>query len=540
MQTATNGSPFPAMVTRPTLPLGRAGGCIPAELPVLPTELWVGEELRTDHLLDAKVDEPVHWLPDSAPRDVLQGVPRTCTMKSDQLRTPARRLIMYRDVGRMWRSGNMDAYSCNTDSSSPRGGRLSDQFPGVLGAHQLNYVVNRGALGTYLLCVGITLLPTPFHPQYKHTSKNTRSFHSVKEVRESTLGRHMIEVFGEPVETEHICYMNNLPVARVMRDGAGETMRARTDAEALNPSRCDLVERLTSSAQASVPEVFGSDTFTDSGGVGARRVYHGSCQLACDMLVGSRHSRSCSHEDYPLQAPSIIVVARGRKIVWVAPGSFSQLLRSPACSMRQGKLLLDSMYNVTPSSLEDLVKEFGGAIYELGPGDGAVVPPGCVHAAYNTEPCLSINWTVCSQDQWAACLTTTSLTCLQTRKYGFRALARERLPQGSDTDIEALAADLEQKAESVAGSTDSVLGCHHFDRGFTSWIGHRLASDMSIVAAQKRGYMAASSRVAMVVALLRGDVPGLDGLLVTGPSAKWRKGMLALAGVSAKKRTHGS
>ncbi|EFJ42080.1 hypothetical protein VOLCADRAFT_97814 [Volvox carteri f. nagariensis] len=264
-------------------------------------------------------------------------------------------------------------------------------------------------------------------------------------------------------------------------------VRACTDAEALNPSRCDLVERLTSSVQASVPEVFGSDTFTDSGGVGAHHVYHGSCQLACDMLVGSRHSRSCSHEDYPLQAPSVIIVAWGRKIVWVAPGSFSQLLCSPACSMRQGKLLLDSMYNITPSSLEDLVKEFGGAIYELGPGDGTVVPPGCVHAAYNTEPCLSINvnWMFCSQDQWAACLTATSLTCLQTRKYGFRALARERLPQGSDTDIEALAADLEQKVKSVAGSTDSVLGCHHFDRGFTSWIGDRLASHMSIVAAQK-------------------------------------------------------
>ncbi|KAG2427686.1 hypothetical protein HXX76_012335 [Chlamydomonas incerta] len=80
-------------------------------------------------------------------------------------------------------------------------------------------------------------------------------------------------------------------------------------------------------------------------------------------------------------------------MLWVAPGGFSDLLEG--CTKKKDlDLLVNSMRSVNPDTLRQLHEVFGGELMTLGPGMGGVAPPRSVHAAYNTKPTLSINYTL--------------------------------------------------------------------------------------------------------------------------------------------------
>lgn len=149
----------------------------------------------------------------------------------------------------------------------------------------------------------------------------------------------------------------------------------------------------------------------------------------------------------------------GEKMFWTAPGSFRQLLEG--CTKKADMdLLLTSMRLITPAILKQLHAAFGGHLVTLGPGMGAVAQPRCVHAACNLEPTMSINYTLCSQAQWAACVHATALGAAEKRVADARAFVMElwekrrnsTLAKGEGEGDEEGEGESESKGEGGSGS----------------------------------------------------------------------------------------
>lgn len=296
--------------------------------------------------------------------------------------------------------------------------------------------------------------------------------------------------------------------------------------EALNLDRCYVVETMTRHLREHHQELFGSDTLSSSEGVGLANLYQGSTKMVCDVLAGTRGSISGSHEDYPLQAPSVIIVLTGRKLLWIAPGPFRQLLSG--CKKAAADLLYRSLCTIDEDILQRLHASFGGQLLELVPGEGAVVPPCRVHAAFNLEPSISVNYTICSQDQWADTLECTVLMIVQHRREAARKAAEMEVKHGGASGS-VPGADVSAKAEALlktatdTGGRNSFPGCVvMFNRGFAEWVEQRIHQDAANVNIDDK----ALGRLGRVARLLSPG-GGLDSLLSTGADAKWRKRMLS-------------
>lgn len=303
--------------------------------------------------------------------------------------------------------------------------------------------------------------------------------------------------------------------------------RPTSHVEARNPNRSHVVEAMSKQLREHHPQLFGSDTLSSTDGVGVEGLYHGTTKLGCDVLVGSRGSISGSHEDYPLQAPSIIIVITGRKLVWIAPGPFRQLLSDRSCNKASADLLYRSLCTIDKDILHRLHTSFGGQLLELVPGEGAVVPPCRVHAAFNLEPTISVNYTVCSQDQWADTVEcTVKINLEHRREAAFKAAAKDQESAGGSVPE----ADLSSKAEALLKTTTETGGRHSFEGcivmfnyGFTNWVEERIKQD----AANFNNDDKALDRLGRAARMLASG-GGLDSVLSTGADAKWRKRMLSV------------
>lgn len=195
----------------------------------------------------------------------------------------------------------------------------------------------------------------------------------------------------------------------------------------------------------------------------------------------ARGSLSGSHEDYPFAAPSSILVVEGRKLLWVADGSFRQLVGK--ANRDHVKLLRQSMVGVTAETLSDLQRVFGGKLFELKPGDVGVVPPFRVHAAINLDPTISINYTTCSQRQWASSLAAT--VTMGTEVRWIHACEEAEEAAGSvrynKEALETAADGLLKKALKRAGRQQVGGYSAPFDKGFVSWIEYRISADLALL-----------------------------------------------------------
>lgn len=254
-----------------------------------------------------------------------------------------------------------------------------------------------------------------------------------------------------------------------------------------------------------------------------------------------RGSISGSHEDYPFQAPSVIVVSCGRKLLWVAPGPFRQLISHKRCTKTSAELLYRSMCVVTPEILQRLHDNFSGHLLEVSAGEGAVVPPCRVHAVYNMQPTISINYTVCSQEQWAHSFEATVLIGIQHRKELARKAALEEL-QGTGASSSVGVAEVSARADALlklatdTGGRKSFDGCVvMFNRGWTDWVEERIRQDVAAMnlgvgGVQYEKVLKIKERLSRVAKLLLASGGGMDTLLATGADAKWGKRMLQFLG----------
>jgi hypothetical protein len=139
---------------------------------------------------------------------------------------------------------------------------------------------------------------------------------------------------------------------------------------------------------------------------------------------------------------------------------------------------------VTVPILEKLRSTFGGHLHELRAGDVGLVPACRVHAALNIEPTLSINFTVCSQEQWVACVCATAATHRERLEGAARLAAAEELTlKSGDSNVspEAVLARsqaLMHQARTSSGR-ETFIGCiTPFDRGWVHWIDARVRADV--------------------------------------------------------------
>ncbi|GFR48755.1 hypothetical protein Agub_g10572, partial [Astrephomene gubernaculifera] len=372
-----------------------------------------------------------------------------------------------------------------------------------------------------------------------------RAVHSVKEIRDAPLHQHLAEVTGS-IDDGLIRYCGNLTLVHALRYGGGATQGPISDAEALNPGRSERAERFARALRASLPHLFATDTYLDRAGVGATEVYHGLNTAVCDMLAGSKGSLTGSHEDYPMAAPSVIVVLKGHKLVWIAPGSFRTLIENPKYKKADIDLLVRSMSTVDPALLASLCSVFGGEVLELRDNEVGVVPPCCVHAAYNVDATVSVNYTVCSQAQWLACVQATALTCQEERAAAAAAAAAKLVGSKDEGLVQESAQRLLRRAAETGGS-ESFEGCVVlFNKGYIAWMENRIRAEVAVAKAlqKEEGGIArmgegltalykrrldSTVRIATIRSLLE-DGGGVNSLLATGATVQWRQKMCSLLG----------
>ena len=212
----------------------------------------------------------------------------------------------------------------------------------------------------------------------------------------------------------------------------------------------------------------------------------------------------------------------GRKLLWVADGPFQQLA-GEARQEAHRDLLFRSMGRVTCKLLSDLHGAFGGSLFELEPGDVGVVPPFRVHAAYNIEPTISINFTTCSQQQWAYSVAASVRMGIEVRIFYAREEAKTEDGEADEAALKAAAQSLLVQASAKAGRQQVGAYSAPFNKGFVSWIEQRISADIKLLNRDKVQAVAAMSRLTLVSRLLSGT--GLDTVLSTGASMKWRKKM---------------
>jgi len=112
----------------------------------------------------------------------------------------------------------------------------------------------------------------------------------------------------------------------------------------------------------------------------------GSTGSSVDILVGSKGSYSCPHEDLPGRFATVLAVLVGTKHVWV-------LDKCKTC-LHKGKVFVDLLY------LENMHALHGGVLLKLVPGNAVVIDPSLTHAAWNEEGCISINMHYAPKDMF--------------------------------------------------------------------------------------------------------------------------------------------